>query len=214
MTLEEFRDRLKAEIQDKAGELSDAELDSFIEDSLRMLSERFGKIVKEDLTVQGGECYSLADFDPDLSTLIGVEYPKDEVPPSLLDEGSFYLYDPTEPKICFQEGVEGEVRVWYTVPWTDVSELSELGIALLLELSLYRTLLGLSKRYLQSLDPSLDADTFNRLASSNPYSILADKHFENFERLLKRRMRQAGMKKRWRREVERLGKEPGRKKPL
>ncbi|RLJ01536.1 MAG: hypothetical protein DRP08_05395 [Candidatus Aenigmatarchaeota archaeon] len=214
MTLEEFRERLRAEIQDKAGELSDAELDSFIEDALRMLSERFGKIEKTDLTVQGGECYTLSNFDPDLSSIIAVEHPKGEVPPSLLDEESYYLYDPTEPKVCFQEGVEGEVRIWYVVPWSDVSELSELGIALLLELSLYRALLGLSKRYLQSLDPSLDADTFNRLASSNPYSALAEKHFDNFERLLKRKLRQAGMKRRWRREVERIGKEPGEKRPL
>lgn len=178
MALADIQQLVDDLVRDGAGDIAAAGRDEAIQRAvIRYSTDRPRRKVEDVVSPAGGNFLDLpAAFDPDFSRLEEVETPPDEVPPSLLDQEDWSLYEaPAGTKISLADalGAGDTVRLRYTiahqvdagtdtVPNKDRQAVASWAAALLLE--------QLASRYSGDIEPTIQADSVNHQSKGGDYA--------------------------------------------
>jgi len=171
-------DRVKDKVKDDSGRLSDlADYAPAIEAALAGYSKHKPRTLVRDLSGTGGHDLALpAEWDPEFSSILRVEYPAGRVPAALIPADEWALYqDPAGEMLrlpyCTPNATE-TVRVAFTaireeaeVPTGDLDAVANLAAAACCE--------TLANIFAQTSDPTIAADVVNYRSKSSEFAARA-----------------------------------------
>lgn len=168
MNLNTIKENLPKILQDKAGFLTQEDLEFFAKRAI----EKFNRDKPKQLVweFQGdGQKYIFelpSTFIPDFSKIISIEYPADIQPPSFLNYGDFQIISKLENNtlkhfLCFKWITPAQnktIRVTYTTLRNINEEIPDEFLTPILYLAASLAFKSLAARFAESKEPTLEAD--------------------------------------------------------
>jgi hypothetical protein len=177
MPIQTYNTKVDRIIQDDAGILSSTEIDDFILESLSYYSKDAPYLKVADIAGDGGYQYDLPnDWQEGFSYIVKVEYPAGKQVPLLLEPGDYTVYKtPTGLKLHFYSLsplATETIRITYTTLYTqstiDSIPAQDQDAFCLLAAALCCG--AIARRYAQTSDSTIDADSVNYRSKSDEYA--------------------------------------------
>jgi stage V sporulation protein SpoVS len=119
MPLADFQSFTTALVRDDTGKITPADRDAAVQEAVKRYSKDRPRAKKQDITADGANKIALpSGWETNFSRLRSIEYPVGNVPPSILEQDRYGLYDDgTAIKLLLLDAVNvgASLRVEYTI---------------------------------------------------------------------------------------------------
>ncbi len=177
MPIQTYNAKVGRIIQDDAGILSNTEIDDFILEALSYYSKDAPYIKVADIAGDGGYQYDLPnDWQEGFSYIVKVEYPASKQIPLILEPGDYSIYkSPSGLKLHFYTLVPlatETIRTTYTTLYTEsiIDSVPAQDQDAFCLLSAALCCGAIARRYAQTSDSTIDADSVNYRSKSDEYA--------------------------------------------
>ncbi|OPX19127.1 MAG: hypothetical protein BZ151_10885 [Desulfobacca sp. 4484_104] len=176
--LDDFQTKLSQVLQDDAEHLSTTERDAFISEAVLIYSSDRPRVIVSAITGAGTYEYDLPDdWMAGFSVALGVEYPAGNQIPTYVDESEWLIYQGTSGKtlrfLNYEPTAAETINLKHTalhivdaatstIPASDQDAVINLAGAL----GCY----ALSRKYAQSLESAIGADSVQHISKSGEYA--------------------------------------------
>lgn len=183
-TLTDFQTKFGQVLQDDAGEISTTERDAYIAEAVRAYSKDRPRIIVGAITGAGTYEYSLpTGWDDNFSVVKAVEYPAGNQTPTYLDEDYWLIYQGTTGKklrfLSYTPTTAETINVTITAKHTvsaasgtvsGTSTVPDVDQDAVINLAAAIACYALGRKYAQSIEPTIAADSVNHLQKSGEYA--------------------------------------------
>lgn len=177
-TLSDFQTKFGQVLQDDAQHISTTERDAFIAEAVIVYSHDRPREIVSAIVGAGTYEYSLPDgWIEGFSVALGVEYPAGNQIPNFVDESQWLIYQGTAGKklrfLGYEPTTAETINLKYTVLHTvdtSTSTVPDSDQDAVVNLAGALACYALARKYAQSLEPAIGADSVQHLSKSGEYA--------------------------------------------